>query len=257
MDSALRTRLLYPLGLVAATVLVGTLGFYLLWRDQGGTWLDALYMTIITITTIGYEEVHPLDTAGRLLAMGVALVGIGSLFYAFSVVMDTIVSVRLRPRERMDLIKKLSDHVILVGLGRVGRQAAQELKTSGVPFVVVDKSEAARTYAEEHGYLLLQRDGTEDEALLAAGVERARGLIATASDDATNLYVVLFARRLNPRLYIVSRASDEKAVPKLLRAGADRAVSPYAIGGKRLAHLLLSPRVVDFFLDLRGLHLHR
>ena len=109
MDSALRTRLLYPLGLVAATVLVGTLGFYLLWRDQGGTWLDALYMTIITITTIGYEEVHPLDTAGRLLAMGVALVGIGSLFYAFSVVMDTIVSVRLRPRERMDLIKKLSN----------------------------------------------------------------------------------------------------------------------------------------------------
>jgi voltage-gated potassium channel len=247
MDSALRTRLLYPLGLVAATVLVGTLGFYLLWRDQGGTWLDALYMTIITITTIGYEEVYPLDTAGRLLAMGVGLVGIGSLFYAFSVVMDTIVSVRLRPRERMGLIKKLSDHVILVGLGRVGRQAAQELKASGVPFVVVDKSEAARAYAEEHGYLLLQRDGTEDEALLAAGVERAQGLIATASDDATNLYVVLSARRLNPRLYIVSRASDEKAVPKLLRAGADRAVSPYAIGGKRLAHLLLSPRVVDFF----------
>lgn len=144
-------------------------------------------------------------------------------------------------------IGELAGHVILAGLGRVGSQAAQELAAAGTSFVVIDPSPAAAHLAEERGYLLLAGDAAEDAVLERAGVRRARGLIATTASDATNLYIVLSARVLNPGLHIVSRAGDEASVPKLLRAGADRAISPYAIGGHRLAHLILSPAVVDFF----------
>jgi voltage-gated potassium channel len=144
-------------------------------------------------------------------------------------------------------IEALSGHVILAGLGRVGRQAAQELHEARVPFVVVDPAEGTSRHAEEHGWLCQQGDATDDAVLERAGVRRARGLIATTANDATNMYIVLSARVLNPKLYIVSRAVDESSVPKLTRAGADRAISPYAIGGHRLAHLILSPTVVDFF----------
>jgi voltage-gated potassium channel len=132
-------------------------------------------------------------------------------------------------------------------MGRVGRQAALELHEGGSAFVVVDPSEAAVRYATERGYLALLGDASEDEVLQRAGILRARGLIVTTANDATNMYVVLSARVLKPDLYIVARAADEAGVTKLGRAGANRAVSPYAIGGHRLAHLMLSPAVVDFF----------
>ena len=144
-------------------------------------------------------------------------------------------------------IEALTGHIILAGLGRVGRQAAQELAEARVPFLVVDPADATVHQAEEHGWLCQQGDATDDAVLERAGVRRARGLIATTANDATNMYIVLSARVLNPKLYIVSRAIDESSVAKLMRAGADRAISPYAIGGHRLAHLILSPTVVDFF----------
>jgi voltage-gated potassium channel len=137
--------------------------------------------------------------------------------------------------------------VILAGLGRVGRQAAQELQDAARPFVVVDPGDEALRQAEQRGYLALQGDATDDAVLERAGVRRAAGLIVTTSDDSTNMYIVLSARVLNPRLSIVSRAVDEASVAKLIRAGANRAISPYAIGGHRLAHLILNPAVVDFF----------
>ena len=144
-------------------------------------------------------------------------------------------------------IDELAGHVIVAGLGRVGRQAAQELRAAQVPFVVVDPGPAAIRQAEERGYACVQGDATEDAVLQRIGIRRARGLIATTANDATNMYIVLSARVLNPGLYIVSRAVDEASVAKLTRAGANRAISPYAIGGHRLAHLILSPTVVDFF----------
>jgi voltage-gated potassium channel len=248
---SLRTRLVLPLGLVLAVVAGGTLGYRWLWHDRGGTWIDAVFMTVTTITTIGYGEVKPLDTAGRLFTIGVAIAGIGAFFYTFSVVMDHLVAVGLadpRGRRRMERrIADLSGHVILAGLGRVGRQAAQELASARMPFVVLDPSPEAARAAEERGYLVLAGDATEDAVLERAGIRRARGLIATTANDATNMYIVLSARVLNPDLLIVSRAADDASVPKLLRAGATRAISPYAIGGHRLAHLILSPTVVDFF----------
>ena len=248
---SLRIRLLFPLSLVLAVVAVGTVGYHRLWRDVGGTWMDALFMTVTTITTIGYGEIKPLTTVGRLFTIFLAITGIGSLFYMLGVVMEYLVSVRLADpmgRRRMERrIGELSGHVIVAGMGRVGRQAALELHQAGTLFVVVDPGEPAIAHAAERGYLALMGDATEDEILQRAGITRARGLIVTTANDATNMYVVLSARVLNPGLHIVSRAADESGVTKIIRAGANRAVSPYAIGGHRLAHLMLSPAVVDFF----------
>lgn len=248
---SLRVRLLLPLSLVVGVIAAGTLGYRWLWRDVDGTWLDALFMTVTTITTVGYSEVKPLAGPSRIFTMVIAFVGIASLFYTFTVVMESLVARRIAdPRGRRRMTRKietLSRHVIVAGLGRVGRQAAQELYAASTPFVIVDPAEAAEHAAEERGYLLLRGDATEDAVLARAGIARARGLIATTANDATNMYIVLSARVLNPALHIVTRAADEASVSKLIRAGANRAISPYAIGGHRLAHLILSPAVVDFF----------
>ena len=165
----LRARLVMPLALVAGVVLGGTLGYLWLWREVGGTWLDALFMTVTTITTVGYGEVKPLDSAGRIFTMIIAIVGVGSLFYTFGVVMEYLVAVRLAdPRGRRKMAKRidrLEGHIILAGLGRVGRQAAEELHEARVSFVVVDPGEAALRQAEERGYLALQGDATDDAVL--------------------------------------------------------------------------------------------
>lgn len=235
LPTAPKVRLLLPLTLVLAVVVIGTLGYRWLWREAGGTWMDALFMTVTTITTIGYGEIKPLTTAGRLFTIVLSFTGIGSLFYTLGVVMEYLVSVRLADpmgRRRMERrIGELTGHVIVAGMGRVGRQAALELHEAGAPFVVVDPSEPAIRHAAERGYLALLGDATEDEVLQRVGIARARGLIVTTANDATNMYVVLSARVLSPDLYIVARAADEAGVTKLARAGANRAVSPYAIGG--------------------------
>ncbi|HEX5752712.1 MAG TPA: potassium channel protein [Archangium sp.] len=248
---SLRIRVLIPLTAICIAGLGGTVGFYVLWREQGGTWLDALYMTFNTLATVGFKEVRPLDAAGRWLTMAVGVTGIGGAFFLFSVVMDYLVTQRfldVRGRRRMqNRIDALSGHYVVAGLGRVGRRAAEELREAKAAVVVVDPSEEVEALAGERDYLHLQGDATEDEVLERAGIRRAKGLIVTTNNDATNLYVVLSARILNPNLFIVARADEEDSVPKLMRAGADRAMSPYAIGGRRLAHLMLSPGAVEFF----------
>lgn len=243
-------RLRVPIVLLLLTNLLGTVGFKIIWSDIGGTWLDALFMTVTTITTIGFGEVHKLDTAGRLLTMVIAGSGIGSLFYSFTVLLDYAASEQVRSARRRRKMQKtidaLSGHYILAGIGRVGREAASELAASGASFVVIDPSPGLETFCAQLKCPFIQGDATEDATLLSAGLERAKGLIVTTSSDATNLYVILSARLLNSDIFIVSRAVDDASVPKLIRAGADRAISPYAIGGRRLAHVMLSPRVVDF-----------
>lgn len=256
MDDAgirsLRARLFLPLASLAGVVATGAFGYWWMWRGTPGAWLDALYMTVITITTVGYGEVRPLGGAGRVFTMALALTGVASLFYTAGVVMEYLVAMRLvdpggRRRRMERQIEALDRHVIVAGLGRVGRQAADELFHARVPFVIVDPSATAARHAADRQFLHLPGDATEDPALERAGIRRARGLIVTTSNDATNMYIVLSARVLNPALHIVSRAADDASVAKLIRAGANRAISPYAIGGHRLAHLILSPTVVDFF----------
>lgn len=244
-------RLVLPLATVITITAIGTVGYAILGQPHGKTWMDALYMTVITITTVGYSEVIPLNRSGQVFTMFIAITGIGSLFYGFSAVMEYWVSQRLLglngSKRMQQQIDQLSGHILLAGLGRVGRQAAFELEHSKRQFMVIDPSDDAERYATQHGWLFLQGDSADDAVLEHAGVSRANGIIVTTGDDAQNLYTVLSARVQNPQLYIVSRAVDENTVVKLLRAGANRAISPYAIGGRRLAHLMLSPTVVDFF----------
>ena len=247
----LRVRLVLPAALVFLVTTVGTVGYVWLGREQGATWLDALFMTVTTITTIGYGEIIHLSSVGRIFTMFVAIFGIGSQFYSLTIVMDYLVSRRINDplgAKRMQReIDKLKSHIIIAGLGRVGKQAAAELYESNIPFIIVDPGTEAQHFAHQHGYLHFLGDASDDEVLTKVGIARAKGLIVTTGDDANNLYIVLSARVLKSDLYIVSRAVDDASIPKLVRAGANRAISPYAIGGRRLAHLILSPTVVDFF----------
>jgi voltage-gated potassium channel len=251
VPAALRERLILPVSLVALVTVAGTLGYHWLGREQGATWADALFMTVITITTIGYGEVIALNEIGRYFTILIAITGIGSLFYSLTVIMDYLVMSRvmdpLGERRMQREIRRLKNHIIIAGLGRVGRQAAVELHEAKVPFVIIDPRPETQVFASQHEYLSIQGDASDDSVLEQAGIQQARGLIVTSGDDASNLYIVLSARVLKPDLFIVSRAVDDTSVPKLVRAGANRAISPYAIGGRRLAHLILSPTVVDFF----------
>ncbi len=246
----LRERLRLPALLVVAVATVGTLGYLWLWRDEGATLLDALYMVFLTMTTIGYHEVYPVDTPiERLFTMFVGTAGIMSLFYAFGVFMDYLVEEgaetrRLRRMERQ--VARLKDHVILVGFGRVGRQAAAALKENHTPFVVVEKNPHRVRRALTEGVLVLEGDGGDDLVLKKAGIERARGLIVATGSDADNLFIVLTARGLAPKLFIAARAEESSVVPKMLRAGANKVIDPYAVGGQRLANLVIHPVVVDF-----------
>lgn len=252
MASTSRTlwsRLQLPVLTLAATHVFGVVGFKAVW-GEAASWMDALFMTFITVTSIGYGEVHPLSTAGRFVAMLVAAGGLGSVAFTFTIFLEHITSEGVRAERRrrkmQKRIEELQDHYIVAGIGRVGREAAHELVSIGAAFVIVDPADSSHGYCEERGWLFVQGDATEDSVLERAGVRRAKGLIVTTANDATNLFVVLSARMLNPTLYIASRAVDHAATLKLERAGANRAISPYAIGGRRLAHLMVNPRVVDF-----------
>lgn len=248
--ATLRKRLYLPLGIVLATITIGTVGFYLIWLDQGGTWLDAFFMTAITVTTIGYGETLPLNSVGRLWAIAVAFNGTVSFAYSFTIVMDFLVArqfARMKGDKMDDKVKQLKDHIVLAGFGPACRQTTLDLQAAQVPFVIVDTDTHLRDYAESHGFHYLIEDPTKDETLEKANLSHAKGLIAATEKDAFNLYIVLSARVLKPDLYIVSLAVEEDSIAKLQRAGANRAISSYTIVGHRLARLMLSPNIVDFF----------
>ncbi len=242
--------------LLVAVVAVGTAGYMVF---EGWGFLDAFYMTVISITTAGYNEVRQLDTSGRLWTMLVLVSGIGILFYGIVAFVELAVEgtvQRYLGRRRMDArISKLKGHYVLCGYGRVGRQVAEELAEEGVSFVVVEKDAENAEECAEHGYLELLGDASEDEVLEASNVGRAKALITALDSDAANVFITLSARKMNPGLFIVSRADSEESAAKLEIAGADRTLSPYSVGGRRLASLATRPSVVDF-LDVvsRGNH---
>ena len=243
-------RLSLPLSLLAFVIVFGSLGYYLLWRDYDGTVLDAVYMTFITVTTVGYSEIHPLDSLGRVFTILIAMTGIASLFYMFSAVMESLVARQLRDpygrRKMQHTIDALHNHVILAGFGRMGHRVAEELHDEGTPFVVIDNRADSETFAAEHGYLLVMGEAEEDEILDKAGVRRARALIAATGSDAANAFIVMSARALNSKLMIVARADEDAAIRKLQKAGADQTLNPYAIAGHRLVNMVLRPAAIDF-----------
>jgi voltage-gated potassium channel len=236
--------LLVPTGLVV----IGTIGYFVLEKDY--TLFDALYMTVITLTTVGYEEVHRLSTAGRLFTIFLLFGGVFALFYAATEFLRAVVTGEVQQvwgRQRMERnLAALKDHLIVCGYGRMGRFICEEFSREGLDFVVIDRQEEVlRDFRLAHGIALVG-EATSDEVLRKAGVERARALVTVAASDADNLFITMSARLLNDRLFIVARAEGEKAEPKLLRAGANRVVAPYAIGGSKVAQAVLRPAVVDF-----------
>jgi voltage-gated potassium channel len=235
---------LVPMILVAT----GTLGYYFIEKEY--TLFDSLYMTVITLTTVGYAEVHPLSTAGRLFTIFLLLGGVFALFYTATELMRAVISGEVQQvlgRHRMQRsLAALEAHIIVCGYGRMGRFICEEFSKQGLGFVVIDRrEEAMRDFQIEHG-IALTGEATSDELLKRAGVERARALVTVVASDADNLFITMSARLLNERLYIVARAESEQAEPKLLRAGASRVVAPYAIGGLKVAQAVLRPAVVDF-----------
>lgn len=225
----------------------GTIGYRII---EGWSFLDSLFMTVITISTVGYGEVHPLSTAGRSFSIVLILSGVGTVFYILTTLVQYIIEgefgIRMG-RQRMEAtIKRLSNHFILCGHGRVGEAIAHALKQQGAKFVVIDRNQESINKAQQSGYLTIQGDATKDELLRQARVDNARGLIVALGDDADNTYTTLTARQLNPSLPVIARANSDDAQSKLLQAGANRVVAPETIGGQRMAMLALRPAAVEF-----------
>jgi voltage-gated potassium channel len=233
--------------MLIAVVLAGTAGYVAL---EGWTWFDAFYMTITTITTIGGGEPKPLDVAGKWWTIGVVAVGFGALTYTVLALMAFAIEGQLsqvfEQRRMHRKVRKMQNHLILCGFGRVGRAIAREFTDEGIPFVVVDSDDDSLVEAAAEGATVVHGNAADIETLKAAGVERARGLVTAVDNDADNLYVTLSARVLKPDLFIVARANAADAEPKLRLAGANRVVSPYTIGGRRLASLAMRPTSVEF-----------
>jgi voltage-gated potassium channel len=240
-------------GALLALVIIAAAGVFGYMVFEGWGITDALYMTVITLTTVGYREVRALDATGQLWTMLLLITGVGTLFYAAVSSVELVVEGTIRGyfrRRRMEsAISKLSGHQLLCGYGRVGRQVAAEFASDGVPFVVIDQDPETVEECLAEGYLAILGEASDDAVLEEAGVRRARGLVAAVDSDADNVFVVLSARKLNPELHIVARASSDESAAKLEMAGAERTLSPYAVGGRRLASLATQPLIVDF-LDI-------
>jgi voltage-gated potassium channel len=246
-DAVTSRRVRLWLGVVVSAVAIGTAGYVLL---EGWDADDALYQTVITMTTVGFREVHELDASGRIWTMIVAISGVAVIFGSLGIVAETIISEsasgRREARQMRDAVDARRDHYIVCGYGRVGTTTARELVHSGQRLVVIDIRPESLAVARHDGHLVVEGDATSDATLQAAGIDRARGLITTIDSDANNVYVTLSARALNPRLFIVARANAEGSDAKLLQAGADRVVSPYTRAGRQIAELAIRPRVADF-----------
>ncbi|MFA5112346.1 MAG: potassium channel protein [Desulfobaccales bacterium] len=232
---------------LAALLVVGSLGFVWL---QGWNFFDALYMTVTTLTTVGYGEIHPLNRIGRIYNMALILAGMGVLLYIMGglarAAIEGEIQAALGKRKLIKHIKRLKGHYIICGFGRIGEIISRQLKERGLPLVVIETDPTLIARLEELNYFFISGDATRDEVLLEAGIERAKGLVSVVSTDADNVYVVLTARSLNPKLFIVARGEESGSEQKLLRAGADKVESPYRMGGQKMAHTILHPTVVTF-----------
>lgn len=233
--------------ILVAVILFGTVGYSIVER-----WplLDALYMTFITLSTVGFKEVYALSPAGKMFTILLILVGVAGAAYTLRAIGEWIVEGEMKKllgrRKMQKGLKELVDHYIVCGFGRVGRRVAQELCTRRVPFVVIDNDPQRVEQAEKDRFFFVQGDSTADQTLMDAGIDRARALITAVANEADGVFIVLSARQLNPNLFITARAETEEGKKKLLRAGANKVISPYKIGAIRMALTTLRPNLVDF-----------
>lgn len=227
----------------------GTVGYHLI---EGWSLFDAFYMTVVTFSTVGYAEVHPLSHAGRIFTVVVIVFGVGLVYFAIGTLTALLLEFELNNlfgKRRMEReLERISDHFIICGAGRVGRSTAREFERNHVPFLIIESKEK-KAEEQTDGWLSITGDATQEKVLRHAQIERARGIVAATTTDATNIYIVLTARALNSKLRIIARASEESAEKHLRTAGADVVVSPYGFAGHRIAQSFLRPNVVDF-LDI-------
>ena len=243
----IRARFLLALILIVAVMVTGVAGFHYI---EGWSWFDGLYMTLITMTTVGYGETHPLSMPGRVFNAFLIVLAVlaGGFLVATSTqaVLEFELSEILGRRRMERELAKLKDHFIICGAGRVGRTVVRELRSRGQPCVLVESDPAQADWAAHEGIPVVIGSGHTEEVLQRARIEVAKGLVAAVTSDADNLYIVLTARGMNPNLRIIARASEDEAVSKLRRAGASEVVSPYNFVGRRIAHILIQPHVIDF-----------
>ncbi len=243
-------RLILGIAALVAILTLGTLGYIVI---EGWSLLDAAYMAVTTVTTVGFREVHELSDRGRVFTIFYVLTGVGAAFYILTALVAVIIEGDLIEiygvRRNRVAIKQLENHYIICGYGRVGREVAQELEARNVPYVVVDLNPDVQEQAKRDKVLVIVSDATNPEVLAEAGIARCRALIAASDSDANNTYITLTAKSLRPDVFVVARVGTPDVAPKLRQAGADRLVSPYAIGGRRMALAAMQPIITDF-IDL-------
>ena len=231
----------------ASIVLIGTLWY---WLVEKWSFSESAYMTVITLSTVGFSEVRPLGERGRLFTAALILMGLLTIGYIVNRFTEALIQgyfqEGIKLRQEKSLIESLDKHYIVCGFGRTGRHVAREFFAEGIPFIIIDDNIEEVEEIKQLGYTVILGDATLDESLVRAKIDRATCLVTALPSDAENLYTVLSAKTLNPRIRAIARASNEEAVQKLQRAGADAVVSPYITGGKRLAAAALRPQVMDF-----------
>jgi len=251
-----RSRITWALTLMVLVLFIGVMGYRF---NHGFSWVEAIYMTIITVTTVGFSEVRPLDEDAKIFTVFLIVSSVFIFGFAISVITEYILSrnsLQLLKKKRVkNKISRLTNHVVVCGYGRNGQQAAEKLKAYNKPFVVIEKDREL-IEAHENEALFVEGDVNEDEVLVAAGIEKAQYLVTALPDDAINLFVVLSARQLNEKLFIISRASQGTSVKKLKFAGANKVIMPDKIGGEHMASLVVMPDLITFMdkLSLEGEH---
>ncbi len=245
MDSLKKIR--YSLLTLATLVSAGTFGYVVIEKWSP---FEALYMTIITLATVGYSEVHNLSDNGKIFTIMLIVFGVGTIAYTIGTMLQFMVEgqlLQLLGRKKVQKrISRLKGHYIICGYGRIGRKICREFATQPVPFIVVENDPQRCRILEEDGYLYIDGDATRDEVLEQAGINQAKGLVTVVTSDSANVFIILTARGINPNLFIMARASEEGSEVKLMRAGANKVISPYTIGASRMAQAVLRPLVVDF-----------
>lgn len=240
-------RLVWPAALVVAIAVYGVAGYMLL---EGWSFLDAAYMVVLILSSVGFREVRPLDTNGQLFTISLMVLGVTLLLVTVALVAQAVaeggLGARGRRRRMQRAIDRMNGHYIVCGYGRVGRTVARELEGEGAQFVVVDYDEELEAELMRDGVVNIIGDSTSDDVLRHAGIDRAKALVSTLDSDANNVFVTIVARALNADLYIVARASEATSADRMYKAGADRVVSPYVSSGRHMALLALRPRVVDY-----------
>ena len=246
-------RVFYIAACLAGIAVIGTIGYTLI---EEWDVVDSFYMTIITLTTVGYGEVRELSLAGRMFTVALLLVGVGMVFYGAATIAEARFEERIRQifgrRKLVKELDKLENHHIICGYGRIGSTVAGEYAKESLPHVIIESDESITSHLDQEGKLVILGDATLDETLIEAQVEKAKSLVCALPTDAENVFVTLTARALNPNLFILSRAARESSIGKMEAAGANRVVSPYIMGGMRIAQSVLRPKLAGFIDEVIG-----